>query len=228
MFTASGSEEWLPKLLLSYLVFGRRKVVLNWLWAVMMWGLTLGRKSWKDSPAFWFKRIQCGGLGWGCFGCLEQVLGGGVQKWPWWAQSVLVAVLWPRISTQICVGHIGPQILHLVTFIMAEFPLFFKYYCIFHFHGQWGSVLLVFSSPLTLVPSLPRLKYPVNLHTQDVQWYHVPMSLHMSRSSWGQGRFNLKLSYVAIKYFRILLFVYCADSKMMGLLFYEKLRKAYS
>lgn len=78
MFSASGSEEWLPKLLLAFLIFGKRKAVLNWLWAVMMWGLTLGKESWKYSPAFWFKRAQCVGLCWACFACSEQVLGGGV------------------------------------------------------------------------------------------------------------------------------------------------------
>lgn len=86
-------------------------------------------------------------------------------------------------------------------------------------------MLLVLTSPLTLVPSLPRLKYPVILHTQDVQWYHVPMSLHMSRSSWGQWRFNLKHPHLAIKYFRILVLFYCADRDFY---FMEKLQKAYS
>lgn len=88
MFSASGSEEWLPKLLLAFLIFGKRKAVLNWLQAVMMWVLTLGKESWKYSPAFWFKRARCGGLCWGCFACSEQVLGGGVQKWPWWVSTV--------------------------------------------------------------------------------------------------------------------------------------------
>lgn len=130
MFPASGSEEWLPKLLLSFLVFGKRRALLNWLWAVMMWGLTGGRKSWKYSPAFWFKRAQCVGLCWGCFGCSEQVLGGGVQKWPWGASTVgsvcaCCCAFAPHFSSD-CVGQVGPQILHLVTFIMSEFPLVFN------------------------------------------------------------------------------------------------------
>lgn len=74
MFSASGSKEWLPKLLLVFLVFGKRKAVLNWSKAVAMWGLALGKESWKYSPAFWFKRAHCVGLCWGCFVCPEQVL----------------------------------------------------------------------------------------------------------------------------------------------------------
>lgn len=41
------------------------------------------------------------------------------------AGSVPVFVLLPRISTQICVMQIRPQILHSVAFTTAEFPLVF-------------------------------------------------------------------------------------------------------
>ena len=43
-----------------------------------------------------------------------------------WAGSVPIFVLLPRISTQICVMQIRPQILPSVTFMTAEFPLVFN------------------------------------------------------------------------------------------------------
>lgn len=61
MVSASGSEEWLPKLLLIFLVFRKRKAVLNWSQAVAMWGLTLDKESSKCSPAFWSERARCVG-----------------------------------------------------------------------------------------------------------------------------------------------------------------------
>lgn len=87
------------------------------------------------------------------------------------------------------------------------------------------NTLLVLTSPLTLVLSLPRLKYPDNLHIRVLQWYHVPMSLHMgSSSSWGQGEFNLKHLHMARNHFRTLFSFYCADR---GFHFMEKLHKAW-
>lgn len=145
MFSASGSEEWLPKLLLSFLVFGRRKAVLNWLWAVMMWGLILGKKSWKYSPAFWFKRIQSVGLCWSCFGCSEQVLGGGVQKWPWWAQSVLVA-LTPHFNSDLCWAHWSSNFT-LGDFHYGTVPSIFL--ILLHFPFSWSVRICVVGAQFT-------------------------------------------------------------------------------
>lgn len=192
MFSASGREEWLPKLLLLFLVFGKGKAVLNWLWAVTMWGLTLGKKCWEI-----FTCISKGHGVWSCAGAAlaarskswEEVL----QKWPWWASTTgsvcaCYCAFALHFNSGLCWAHWSSNFT-LGDFHYGRVHSGFQYYYIFHFHSQWGPVLLVLTSPLTLFPSLPRLKYPVNLHTQDVQWYHVPMSLHMSRSSWGQGRF---------------------------------------
>lgn len=72
-------------------------------------------------------------------------------------------------------------------------------------------MLLVLVSPLTLVPSLPGLKYPANSYVWVVQQYRVPTSLHMGRSSRGQGGFNLERSHLATSYLGILILFYCAD-----------------
>lgn len=131
VFSASGSKEWLPKLLLVFLVFRKRKAVLNWSWAVAMWSLALGKESWKYSPAFWFKRARCVRLCWGCFACPEQVL-----ESRCWKMTVVdehpglvlfpFLVLLSHIATQIYVMQIRLQIVHSVAFMTAEFPLFFN------------------------------------------------------------------------------------------------------
>lgn len=84
-------------------------------------------------------------------------------------------------------------------------------------------MLLVLTSPLTLVPSLPGLKYPDNLHIEVVQRYHVPMSLHMGRSSQRQGGFSQKHSRLATNYFGIFIHLYWADRCLN---FMEKLHNA--
>lgn len=53
---------------------GKGRVILNWLRAVTMWDLTLGKESWKYSPALWFERARRVALRRGCFACSERVL----------------------------------------------------------------------------------------------------------------------------------------------------------
>lgn len=94
----------------------------------------VGFESWQEKlEIFTCFVVQKGTV---CGGCAGAALAAQSKSWEEvfkndlggrapWARSVLVAVLLPPISAQICVGQIGPQILHLVTFIMARVPLGF-------------------------------------------------------------------------------------------------------
>lgn len=222
MFSASGREEWLPKLLLLFLVFGKGKAVLNWLWAVTMWGLTLGKKCWEI-----FTCISKGHGVWSCAGAAlaarskswEEVL----QKWPWWASTTgsvcaCYCAFALHFNSGLCWAHWSSNFT-LGDFHYGEFTLVFNIITFSIFTVSeglccWCSLHLWLCSQ-----ACPDSNILLTCTPRTFSGIMCPCHCTWAEAAGGKGDF----AHVPIKYFRILLFFYCADSKMMGLLFYGEI-----